>query len=772
VDAVLLRRLPFAAPERLVFIWNESPHLDHEPLAPARALDIRRDLRALDKAALIGHISMSVLGAGPAERWYGDSVSSSFFDVVGAEPQAGRTFHQDDARDVVVLSHRLWMDKFGGDPAAIGRTVTMNGRPRLVVGVMRPDFFWPSITGTVSAENPPLFWTCADATEVPERPLNFDEDITKNRSSGYLRLVGRLRADVSTTSARAEADALAKRLAAEYPQTDGGRGLSIVSARDQLLGPVTRPLQLVYLGSLLVVIGACVTVANLLLVRQAGRRREFAVRAALGAGRLRLAVQLMIESMSLTVIAGAAGLVLAAFSLRAIVAVSPASVGRLDHAGIGVSEILATLAVTCLAGLALGLASATAFWRTRGADDLRGAGTAERSGSRGRQLLLAVQVGVAMTLMIGAVLFGESLRRLQHVDVGFNTDRLLTFDVNLTGERAEYQAKQLDFFDRLIDEIRAMPGVQAAAGAVTLPVGGDDWGSGVFVEGRPLPAPGSERRIGFQIVGSGWFDTLGMRLVSGRDFTSTDTRSSERVVVINRTLADLEWPGQSPIGAHIKYAREADAPVMTVIGVVSDIRHMGPSSQPRPELYLSYHQSSLPMMAVAVRAIGDPVALMPGIRAAAARIDATQPLSTPITMTEHLNRAYGNARFLSTVTVGFGILALVLAVVGVYGVTSFGVAERTREFGVRTALGAKPGQLSADVLRRASIPIVGGLAAGTAAAVAAGNLIRSLLFGTTPVDSTAYALAGLALVTTAFVASWLPARRAAAIDPVKALRDS
>lgn len=773
VDAVLLRPLPFAVPARLVFVWNESRHLDREPLAPARALDIRREMQSLDGGALIGHISMTAVGTGPAERWFGASVSSSFFDVIGATPAIGRAFHRvEPNRDLVVLSHRLWTDKFGANPAVVGTAVTMNGRPRVIVGVMGPDFFWPSVTSNVSAEDPPLFWTCAEASDVPERPVAFDEDITKNRHAGFLRLVARLRDGATMSSAHAEATAVAGRLAAQYPGTDGGRGIALVSARDQLLGPVTRPLQLVYLASLLVVMGACVTVANLLLVRQAGRRQEFAVRAALGASRARLAVQLMIESMCVTGIAGAIGLAASAAALRSLVAFAPASVGRLAEAGISGPEVAATLVVTLAAGLALGLVSAAAFWRTRGADELRGAGTSERSGSRSRQVLLGVQIAVAMTLLIGAMLFGQSLQRLQRVDLGFNTDRLLTFEVNLTGERAEYQAKQLDFFDRLIENIRSMPGVQSASGAVTLPVGGDDWGASVFVEGRPLPNPGEERRVGFQIVGGGWFDTLGMRLTRGRDFTATDTRKSEQVVIVNQALADIEWPGANPVGQRLKYAREADAPMLTVIGVVSDIRHLGPSSAPRPELYLSYHQSSMPMMAIAVRAATDPLAMMPAIRASAARIDAMQPLSHAATMTQHLDRAYGNARFLARVTVLFGVLALALAVVGVYGVTSFAVAERTREFGVRSALGALPSQLSSHVIRRASIPIVSGLIGGSAAAIAAGELVRSLLFGTTPVEWSAYVMASAVLLATAVFASWLPARRAAHADPVKALRDS
>jgi putative ABC transport system permease protein len=773
VNSVLLRPLPYADPSRLAFLWG-THGTEIETLPPGRALDARARLGSIEGAALIGHLlaEAAVTGLGPAERWHGASVSSSFFDVLGARAEVGSVFHAVDAdRNVVVLSHRLWVDRFGADPGAVGRSVTLNGRARRIVGVMAADFFWPSITSAISAADPPLLWSSADATDVPERPVPLSGDVTKDRTSGYLRMVARLRPGVGLATLNAEAESVAAALGREYPDSDGGHGLKAIAARAQLLGSIERPLWLVWIGSLLVVVGATVTVANLSLAGQSGRRREFAVRAALGAGRWQLARQLLAEAVVLASAAGFSGLAGAAALRRVLVAVAPIRVGRLDL--VVIDAHVATLAIALTGGTAalLGGVAVAAQRREIGAENLRGAGVAVPSGARLRAALVALEIALAMVLAISIALFGESLLRLEAVDVGFDTRHLLTFEIALNGERAEYQARQLDFFDRLLARIRALPGVTAAAGAVTLPVGGDDWGSGFLVEGQPLPPPGHERNVGFQVVGSGWFETLGMRLVRGRDFRPSDTRQSPPVVIINETLAAEAFPGEDPLGRRVKYAREADAPTLTIIGVVSDIRHLGPAAPPRPEIYQAYHQFSQPMMAVAVRGVGDPLPLMPAIRAAAAEIDPTQPLSAAATMDQHLQRAYGDARFLSTLTSMFGALGLLLAVVGVYGVTSVGVAQRTRELGVRTALGAGPGRLAREVIRRGLAPIVAGAMVGTVMAAVLARTIRALLFGTGPLDASAYTVAAAVLVMTAAIASWLPARRAGRIDPVRALRD-
>ena len=773
VDAVLVRPLPFADIDSVVFVWNSSPRVPREPLAPARALDLRERVKGIEAAALIGHMSMTVTGRGPAERWYGASVSSSFFDVLRTPPLLGRTFTSTEPdRDVVVLSHRMWTDQFGADASAIGQRVVMNGRPRTVIGVMPPDFYWPTVTPETSGGHEPLYWTCAPVPDVPERMLPFDETITKNRTMGFLRVVARLQSGKTMHAAQEEANAVAADLGREYPASDGGRGVVLVPARDQLLRTVAQPMWFVLLASALVVLGACVNVGNLILVRQAGRHRELAVRSALGAGRRRLARQLMIEAAMLALAGGLGGVALAQAGLKGLVAIAPESVGRLDGVSLNGTVLLWTAVATVVTALSLGGLSALALWRDRSAEDLRAAGTGGRSRGRIRQALIAVDVALAVALMVGAALFGQSLLRLQRVDVGFDTSRLLTFDIMLTGQRAEYMSKQMEFYNGVLERTRALPGVVSAAGAFTLPIGGDDFGSSAFPEGRPLPAPGNDRRIGFQIVGDQWFRTLGMQLRAGRDFSPADKRESTQVVIVNQALADLEWPGQSPLGLRLKYAREDDAPWLTIVGVVSNINHMGPGAPPRPEIYLPYSQMSQAMMAVAVRTTGDPMLLVPAIRAAAAEVDPTQPISGVNTMETHLNRQYGRARFLTTLTMLFGAVTCLLTVVGVYAVTSFAVAQRTKEFGVRAALGASPTRLGREVLTSSLTPVWLGAVAGVGLAMWAGQLIGALLFGTAPMDPLAYVAATGLLIVVAGLASVVPARRAAALDPVKALRDT
>lgn len=770
---VLLRPLPFAHEDRVVFLWATVGTRQSQPLAPGRALDLGRRSADLESSALIGHISMNVTGIGPAERWYGASVSSTFFDVLGAPVALGRAFSGADAnRDVVVLSDRLWRQRWHGDPSIIGTSVIMNGRPRQIVAVMPPDFYWPSITAETSAVDPPLFWTCAVRSEVPERPTASPEDATLDRRTGFVRLVARLKPGVSIPHAQASLDAVAADLSREYPATDAGVGVGIVGAREQLFGPVERPMLFIWLASALVVLGACVNVGTLLLVRQSARRREFAVRSALGAGRGRLTRQLICESVVLSVAGGALGVVLAYGGLRALVAAAPASVGRLDQVSIDGVILAAALVLSILVGLALGSLAAAGLWRDRSADDLRGAGTAEPNRARLRKMLVGAEAALAVLLVVGAALFGESLVRLYRVDLGFDTHNLLTFNVALSGEGSESPARQAQFFERLLERMRAVPGVTAAAAAVTLPIGGDDFGGRLYVEGRPLPVRGSEPRLGYQSVEPGWFTTLGMRVVEGRDFSRTDSATSQPVIIVNRALAQLLWPGASPIGQRVRDSRVSNDPPMEVIGVVGDVLHNGPSAPARPEFYRPFPQDPFSFMAVALRTSGRPESFAGAVRAAVTELDPAQPISAVSSMDAHLERAYGRSRFLASLTILFGALALLLAVVGVYGVASVSVAQRSREFGVRTALGATPAQLIRDVLSDSLKPVSIGAAAGLVAAIAASSAARALLFGTPPTEVSAYAFAVAMLVGAAAAGTLIPARRAARIDPVRALRES
>jgi putative ABC transport system permease protein len=519
--------------------------------------------------------------------------------------------------------------------------------------------------------------------------------------------------------------------------------------------------------TLLVVLVAAANVANLLLIRLSGRARELTVRFALGATRGRVVRQLAVEGLLLAAAGAAAGVALARLSFETIVRLAPNTIGRLEHLTLDSRPLVLSLAVTLATGLLLGVVPA--FSLARHGRQLSGGPRGEISASRSnlRHTLVIAEVALALVIVIGAALFGESLLRLRRVDVGFDPSRLLTFDVTLSGARAA--GNPSPHFNELLSRIRAVPGVTAAAGAVTLPIGGDDFGVRLGIEGQPLPPPGSEPRIGYQIVTPGWFDTLGLRL-HGRDFTSADDGAGGQVVIVNETLARSAWPGEDAVGRRLRKGRNPANPWMTVVGVVSDLRHSGPGKPARPEIYEPYSQTSLSFIAVAVRCALEPARLVAPIRTAIAQVDPAQPMAHVATMDEHLANAYGDLRFLSTLTFAFGGLALLLAGMGVYGVVGTATAQRMREFGVRTALGATPRGLARLVFAGGMRTVGLGLSLGAVLALALGRTIGSLLFETAPTDPVVYATAGAILLGAAALALWIPARRAARADPIAVLR--
>ncbi len=766
-NAVLWRPLPFAAPEQLVFVWDVSATGARQPLAPARGLDLRQS-HSLAGVALISHRSFVVTGAGPAEEWRGASVSGNFFEVLGAPAAIGRTFQpRETSRDVVVLSNRLWRARFGGDPAIVGRTLTMSGRSRLVLGVMSEDFYWPAITAEPGPVDPPQFWTMADESDIPDVATRGGAGGRLDRNTSYLRAVARLAASADIASASAEMTALAARLANEHPQTDANRTLTVVAAKEQLFGALHRPMLFLIGSTLLVLLVAAANVANLLLIRLSGRSRELAVRLALGATPGRVIRQLALEGFLLAAAGAAVGLVIAKLSFESIVRLAPDTIGRLDQLALDVRPLALAFVVTAVTGWLLGIIPGLGLTH-RGQRLLAGPrGDITTGRARVRQALVVTEVALALVLVIGAALFGESLMRLRRVDVGFDPSRLLTFDITLSGPRAS--GNPAAHFAEMLRRIRDIPGVSAAAGAVTLPIGGDDFGTRLMVEGQPPPAPGAEPRIGYQIVTPGWFETLGLRL-RGRDFGAADDGTRGQVLIVNESFARTAWPNVDPIGRRIRRGRNPANPWMTVVGVVSDVRHSGPGKPPRPEMYEPYSQTSLPFVAIAVRGDRDPRLLLGEIRKAITELDPEQPLADVATMEEHLAHAYGDLRFLSLLTTAFGGLALLLAALGVYGVVGSATAQRMREFGVRMALGATPRGLARLVFTGGLRTVVVGLLLGGALALASSRAVAGLLFETAPTDPVVYGTAMLVLLLAAVLALWLPARRASHADPVDVLR--
>jgi predicted permease len=766
-----LRPLPYADPARVVFLWDSSPDRPVTNLTPGRFLDFTTRLNALDDLAAVGHLSVTLTGTGLPERLSGASVSSNFFDMLGVEPLAGRVFHAGERdRLQVVLSEGLWRQRFGADPTLVGRAVVLDGRPWTVAGVMPASFYWPAITAQPSRATAPELWLLAPDNELPGMPVAYQGDLRQNRTIGYLRAVGRIAAGSNVETARAEIGAISRQLQQEHPDTDGDRQAILFTAREQLLGHVRMPVFLLLGAATLLLAASCANVANLQLMRLTERSRELRIQAALGASPASLAAQLLAEA---AIVGGAAALVggaLGAGTLKALRAFAAIDVPRLGAVRLD-SEVFVSACVVALAGSALVALLPLLRLRRDSAITSGERASTTRVSTRSRRWLVGAEVATAVALACGAILFGESLARVERVDIGIaGVDRLLTFDVVLAGAgRSATPSQSLQFFEQVLERVRALPGVSHASAAATLPVGGDDFGTSVIAEhSRRIGSQAEPLPVGYQAVGSDWFETLGVRLLQGRAFSAADGPGRPPVLIVNRALAETLWPGQDPLGRRLR--TDADGPWMSVVGVVADLRHLGPRHPPRPEIYQPLSQRSFSFAAFAVRVNGDPYALVEPTRREVAALDPGQPISNVKTMGEHLRRAQAESRALSWLTALFGMLAMVVAALGIYGAIGFSVAQRTREFGVRLALGASPRQVGCAVVGETLLTTSGGLGVGLLFAAAGSRALQSLLFDAPPVQATAYAGSTLLLAAIALLSGLAPARRAMRANPASVLR--
>jgi predicted permease len=773
INGVLLRALPYRNPDRIVFVWSSSASLAREPLTPARLVDFREQLASITNLAGISHIPLNLTGSGEPERLEASSVSSTFFDVLGVPALLGDPFHGGTVDDrAVVLSYGLWVRRFGADRAILGRQIVLNGSARTVMAVMPREFDWPAITALPTTGHGPELWIPGTTRDVPRTPVDRpDQDLSQNRTAGYVRTVGRLKDGVTLAQAQRQAEIVAARIGRAYPETDGARGAAVVPLRVQFFGHVRRPL-FILAGAVALVLGiACANVASLLLGRATSRRKEIAVRLALGASRARIVRQLLTESVILAMGGAACGILLARWAQSALIRLSPADVLRIEHARIDPIVLAFTIGVAMITGILFGLVPSLHASGGIVTTDLHDGGTRASAGPRSartREALVALQLAVALVLLVGAILLLRSFAALQHVDTGIDTHNLLTFDLFLSGPRAEYQSKQIAFYDEALTRIRSLPDVIAAGAAVTLPIGGDDFSAPYTIDGRPIPEPGHEPSAGYQVVTPGYFAAMGIPFVSGRDFGTGDVRSAQPVALVNHTLAEREWPGADPIGRRLRIGR--DEPWMTIIGVVGDIRHMGPATPPRPEFYQPHAQRSFSFMAFVVRTRHDAAAVAPSIRAEISHLDPAQPISGVATMDEHLARALSRPRFMSTLIAAFGGLALALSIVGIYGVMAYSVSQRTREIAIRMALGARAGAVVTMILSRVAWLVAIGVAAGLAGAAVFTRVLSGLLFGVGAADVTAFAAAAAVLAFAALAAGVVPALRATRIEGTEALR--
>ena len=760
VNAVLLRPLPYPGAERVVAFDAVNPPkgiTDSSISAPDFA-DLKAQTRSFEALAIYAAGNANLTGGDEPERVAVGYADADFFRVLGVGAARGRVLLPEDDRagaaPVAVISHGLWVRRCGADPSAVGRRVELSARSLEVVGVMPPGFDFP------------------ERTEV-WAPLQLDVSKEPRDNRAY-SVVGRLAPGVTLEAARAEADTVSARLAQAYPVTNAGWGVQLETLKDELVGRLKTTLFLLLAGVGLVLLIACANVANLLLARAAGRRREVALRLALGASRWRIARQMLTESVLLALAGGALGAGLSVWLTDLLVALAPADTPRLAEASADVRVLLFAAGASLLTGVVFGLAPALQASRADLGDALK-EGSRGGGGGRGRvrSALVVAEVALSLLLLAGAGLLVKSFARLQSVDPGFDPSGVLTMRVSLPSARYKEPARKAEFYAALTERLKSLPGVEAAGATLSLPLGGSNlsvW-RGFVREGRPA-TPETAENASFSVVTPDYFRAMRIPVRAGRGFTERDDASATKVVVVNETLARKVFPGEDPLGKHITIWRDEKFP-REIVGVVGEAKPQGLDADPAFQMYVPHAQDATwGGLSLAVRARGgtDPAALAQAVRSEVRALDRQLPPYDVKTMEQVVAGSTAYRRVTAFLMAGFAAAALLLAGVGLYGVVSYAVTERTREIGLRMALGAQRGHVVRLVVRRGMLLTLAGLCAGLVAAAALTRLMAGLLYGVSATDPAVYAVVSLLLAAVALVACLVPARRATKVDPMVALR--
>ena len=768
VNAALLRPLPYPESGQLVRVYPTRDG-QRNSVSPPDFVDWQEQAGVFEHAAALNSYSDFTLtgGESPA-RIPGAQVTADFFTVLRAAPVFGRGFRASDAvvgqDKVAILGYGLWRQRFGSQADIVGKSIELDGTRYTVIGVMPRDFDYPH-----DAE----LWT----------PLAFTtNELTTQRGAHYLDVVARLAPGVSLERANAAMRSLAGRLAEQYPRTNKAWSAQVVPLRDALVGDV-RPALLMLLGAVgLVLLIACVNVANLLLARSMSRARELAIRTALGAGRSAIVRGILSESIVLALLGGAAGLVVAAWSVSALTALQPDALRGVGPVSIDGTVLGFTIALAIVTGFLFGLLPALQAARItdvsgRLKDGSRSA-TGGREWWRARGALVGVEIALSVMLLVGAGLLIRSFVHLMKTDPGFRTEHLLTFNISLPDASYPKPEQSDVFFTRLLTEVRTLPGVEGASAVFGLPLSGFSYQISLHtLDRRALPSDEADQLPSPQIriVAPDYFDVLGIRLLRGRPITDADNAHAARAVVVNETAAKLYWPGEDPIGRSITvgttFGMGGERAGGTVVGIVSDLRDFGPAEAAKPEVFLSHSQVPVTYMSVAVRtASPESETLLASIRARLASIDPNVPIYRARTMDQLLGDSVAQPRFYMLLLGMFALSALLLAAIGIYGVMAYIVGQRTHEIGVRMALGARGEQVLREAVARGMRPAIMGLGAGLAGALALTGILTKLLYGVTASDPLTFVGVAVVLTAVALLANWIPARRASRVDPAIALR--
>jgi predicted permease len=770
VNATLLRPLPFKDPERVVMIWGVLAKLqaDTLPNSAPNFEGLKTGAKSFERMAAFRSWSWQLTGSGEPELLRGARVTADFFEAVGAGPILGRTFTAEEdmpnRAPVAIISHGLWQRHFGGDQNVIGKTITLTGQNAMVIGVMPAGFQFPGGANLT----PGLQFSLQNDVWMP---LAITDEQRQRQGNLNLALIGRLKPGVSPPQGETELRAIQQGL----PLGTIGFTTNVVPLHKQMVGTIRKTLFVLLATVAFVLLIACANIANLLLARATSRQKEIAIRAALGAGRRRIIGQLLTESLLLSITGGAIGLLLAVWGNSLLVSLIPREVPRINDVSVDARILLFTLAISILTGLIFGLVpalQASRFDLNRSLKEgVRGT-TSGAGQNRLRSLLVVSEVAMALVLLIGAGLLMKSFVRLLEVKPGFNPANVLTFQVqlpNLPPSRYERNEEQTAFFQQLMTRIQALPGVENAGGVLSLPLSGASESTDLFVEGQESTPDGLRPEADYTTVTPDYFATLQIPLLQGRQFNAQDKRDAPFVIVINDTLAARLWPGQAPIGKRIRVGFEEK--YREVVGVVGSIKQTALDAEERPAMYLPHLQSPNPGLTVLVRTRGEPLSMAAAVRQEVRAIDKDVPVTKVQTMEKVLGASVAQPRFSMLVVGLFAALALLLSAVGIYGVMAYAVSRRAHEIGVRMALGAGANQVLKLVLKDGMTLALAGIAVGLLGAFALTRLIASLLFGIGAKDPATFISVAAFLAFVAFIACYIPARRATKVDPLVALRN-
>jgi putative ABC transport system permease protein len=759
INGVLLSPLPYERPDQLAIVWavNQRQGIRDDITSYPNFLDWRDRNKAFQGMSALRDLKVNLTGVGEPEELRGAAVSSNFFRLMGGNPAQGRGFvgeeEQPGKGKVIVLGHGLWLRRFGGDPGVLNKTILLNGEPHTVIGIMPPGFRYPD-----KAE----FWA----------PLTPNERLRGARGAFWLQVVGRLKAGVTRAQAQADMDVIASQLEQQYPDTNTGLGSNVVLLQEQVVGDIRTALLVLLCAVAFMLLIACANVANLLLARAAARRREVAVRAALGATRLRIVRQLLTESVLLSVAGGVLGLLLAQWGVASLLKLSPANIPRLENIQLDVRVLCFTLGLSTLTGILFGIVPALQTSQIDIGESLKeGRGSSGPGIQRIRGAFIASEVALTLILLVGAGLLIRSFWHLKQVNPGFKTDQLLTLQLSLPRTKYREGSQAVTFYQQLQERLAAIPGVESASGASAILLSKLPNSSGFSIENHPPDPTAQQVELPFDSILPSYFQTMGIQLIRGRDFAARDAQDAPRVAIVNEAFVNRYFPGDDPVGKRFTFGDANNNPQwISIVGVVRDTKRQGLDAPIRIESWMPYAQAPSAGMQIVIRTTGDSQTLVGAARKAVWSLDKDLPIQKIQTMERILDEGVAQRRLNMLLLGLFATIALIMAAVGIYGVMSYVVMQRTHEIGIRMALGAQMGDVTRLVVGQGMKLALLGVGAGLIATLALTRSMATLLFGVSAADPLTYVAIAVLLLAVALLACWIPARRTTKVDPVIALR--